>query len=381
MTNIEKNQKPIIDFIPAEYRTGKICYINYAVIKPGTNKLHRKKIRLNTILQPAERKKFARKLVAEINYKLYNGWNPFLELEAPRGCTRLKLALETFLAYKLKELRKDSIRTYKSYISVLNEYLEINKISEIYILNFDKLQVNNFLNYLYLERNLKPAKYNSYIGFYRNVWNWFVENSYSKTNIFAASKKKKEGKKSRKPIPAEIRQEISEYLQATNYEFYLCSLLVYYTLLRPKEILMLKFSDFKLSENIINVPSEVAKNKNNRLISIADFLNEKLKSHFEKYSNNDLYVFSENLKPGKKLQDSRILTRYWDTLRNELKFSKDYQLYSLRDTGIIDLIRTGLPLDQVAQHADHSSLEITSIYALHATKKANKDIVSNTMQF
>ena len=49
------------------------------------------------------------------------------------------------------------------------------------------------------------------------------------------------------------------------------------------------------------------------------------------------------------------------------------QFYSLRDSGITAMQRTGVLADQVRGQADHSSLEITSIYTKHANGKASED--------
>ena len=49
----------------------------------------------------------------------------------------------------------------------------------------------------------------------------------------------------------------------------------------------------------------------------------------------------------------------------ELGLPDTMQLYSFRDTGITDLLRSGLDPITVMHHADHHSLEITTRYANH----------------
>ena len=136
MSELQKS-KPLIDFIPAELRTGKRCYVNYSVVNPATGKMHRKIKKVNHVKSIAERKRYGRKIVSEINQKLYSGWNPFLEQEAPRAFSRLTEVLNLFLSIKTKELRKDSIRTYKSYINIMIEWLTDNGREEMYVINFN----------------------------------------------------------------------------------------------------------------------------------------------------------------------------------------------------------------------------------------------------
>jgi integrase/recombinase XerD len=79
-----------LDYLPAElkiYKSG--WYVIYHVKNPQTGKLHRKTIKVNRIASLTERRKFAQKLVLEINEKLRSGWNPYIEQEAPRGYTKL----------------------------------------------------------------------------------------------------------------------------------------------------------------------------------------------------------------------------------------------------------------------------------------------------
>ncbi|MCP4178429.1 MAG: hypothetical protein GY756_11740 [bacterium] len=56
-------------------------------------------------------------------------------------------------------------------------------------------------------------------------------------------------------------------------------------------------------------------------------------------------------------------------------------MYSLRDTGIIQMLNDGISIEEVAKQADHHSLEITSKYALHANKEASEKIKNRSSKF
>ena len=105
----------LINYIPARLTIGKSWYVSYYVLNPETNKLIRKRIKVNRVSPISERRKFARQLIHKINVKLAEGWNPLLEQETPKAYTKLVDALELFLKHKKRELKsKDTIRTYKS---------------------------------------------------------------------------------------------------------------------------------------------------------------------------------------------------------------------------------------------------------------------------
>ena len=68
-------------------------------------------------------------------------------------------------------------------------------------------------------------------------------------------------------------------------------------------------------------------------------------------------------------------------LRKELKLPANMQLYSFRDTGIFEMLKANVDDLSVMQHADHSSLDITTIYANHFDPNLNKIINEKTPEF
>ncbi len=64
-----------------------------------------------------------------------------------------------------------------------------------------------------------------------------------------------------------------------------------------------------------------------------------------------------------------------------MKFPQEYKLYSLRDTGITEMLESGIPDIKVMKHADYSSLEVTSIYASHKDKNLISDIFVGAPKF
>ena len=49
-------------------------------------------------------------------------------------------------------------------------------------------------------------------------------------------------------------------------------------------------------------------------------------------------------------------------MRKALNIKKEYQLYSLKDTGISNLLNSGVPPLKVRDHARHSALAMTEKY-------------------
>ena len=67
----------------------------------------------------------------------------------------------------------------------------------------------------------------------------------------------------------------------------------------------------------------------------------------------------------------------WNRTRIALKFDKVYQFYSLKDTGITDLLHAGIPSIVVRDQARHYDVSQTDQYA-ERTIEVNKQILDYT---
>jgi integrase len=380
MANFQ-NSKSLLQFEPAQLYNKSDWYVQYKVVNPYTNKLTIKKCRLNRIKSITERKRYAKKLINTINEKLYSGWNPFLEEEAPKAFTILTTAADYFYKVKSKELRPDSLRSYRSMLNWLSTWLIDNKLNDIYIISFTKQQALQIMKDSYDIKDLNNKTYNNYLRFYTTLWNWFIEQGYCKTNAFAGVKSKKQETKDRTLIPEATRAEIKQYFKANNKQMYIVSLLVFHTLLRPKEITFLKQEHFDFENQIIRIPGTVAKNHNMRIATIPDvILGDLIQFNFNNSMPQD-YIFGiRGLSTSKKM-DPREFTRDWSKMRESLKLNKTMKLYSLRDSGIVQLLIDGVSPDEVMKQADHSSLDITTVYIKHANPTGSLQIKEKNSSF
>ena len=117
----EKNTH--IKYIPATLCENKRWYISYSVINPADNKLKRITIKVNRVKKIIDRRRWAREIIHDINIKLSAGWNLLIEAECAKGYYKLIDVMDIFMITKQKELKPDSIRSYKSYIFIFKEYI------------------------------------------------------------------------------------------------------------------------------------------------------------------------------------------------------------------------------------------------------------------
>lgn len=373
----------LIDYMPATLHEGKCWYISYYVKHPQTNRLHRKQIKVNRIKSKSVRRKWAKKLVQDINIKLAQGWNPFIEQEAPKGFHNIFDVFDSFLHDK-RSLRKDTLKNYSYELISLKKWIEINYGRDLYAISFDRYKAIKLMEDIYKTRNIGPLRYNNILVFYRLVFNWMIEHAYMKSNPFEGMKKKKELPKKRvMDIEPETRQKIKVYLLKDNPNYYVMVLFAYHCLLRPKEIMEMKIQDINLENQIITVRGEVSKNTHTRMAAIPDvmieYVRELVKDH---YSEKNLFVFSgKKFKPGIEKGRRREHNRYWQNLREKLNLTYSHQFYSLRDSGIIQMLRDGRNPIEVKDQADHSSLAVTNVYVIMARKTVSQGIMKESNPF
>lgn len=72
-------------------------------------------------------------------------------------------------------------------------------------------------------------------------------------------------------------------------------------------------------------------------------------------------MIGSGLRPNSAMLSEDYLRKYWIKIRKKLNLPEEMQLYSLRDTGIFDMLKSGIDDLSVMQHADHHSLEMTTI--------------------
>ena len=356
-------------YLPAVLKEYKSRWeIEYYVVHPQTKLLTRKQIKLNRIVSRYTRKTDARKHIAEmiiaINAKLSGGWNPFFEGEDARMYEKLSDVVKIFVENRRKELRKNTIRSYEHFAKVLIEWTS-KRYPDIYASTFSQSQAVRYMDDLFAKKSTGVSTYNNHIKMARALWNWMKERCYTKQNPFDHIKPKPKQKKTRILIPLSTRTQIKEHLRNDNPHFLLILHLVYNCLIRPNEISQLQVKHLFLHENYIKVPGEIAKNHKTRLCAITPEISALFKELKIDTFPADYYIFSGDLKPNKNQSGGLRYNKEWSRVRKTLNLPAEMQLYSFRDTGIFDMLKSGIDDLSVMQHADHSSLDITTIYANH----------------
>lgn len=375
----------INNFLPAILKENKSGWvIEYYALHPVTEKLIRKQIRLQRIVSRYKSLKDARlhinRMVVALNAKLSGGWNPFFSREDARMYEKLHVVTELFLKEKHKELRFNSYRSYESFCKLLNEWLAVNS-PDMLASMFSRLWAVRYMEYMYNERNVGANTLNNHLKMGRALFNWMKEKCYVKENPFDSIKPKTKTDKTRIIIPPNIRKKITADLAVNCPGLLIISKLVYNSLIRPVEIRRLQIKDINLQQRHIVIDKSISKNKKTRFATInQDIIDSLIDLHIERYPM-DYYIFSEDMKPGKDQVHGNYYAKRWDKMRKRVGLPMEMQLYSLRDTGIHEMLKSGIDDLSVMQHADHGSLEMTTLYGNHFDPNLNNLIYTKAPRF
>ena len=368
MKNITKkssNKLIFVDYRPAELKINKAWYIEYYVKSPSTDKLVRFRNRVPQIKTKRARELYAKKMIEAINIKLYNGWSPWYE-NPNNNYKLISDAFELYINKLKKEMsdgikRPDTLRAYTSFVSNVQRYIDEKQLAIKYLVEIDFRFVSGFLDYIYYEKNNSPATYNNYLAYFKAFLEWAKAKDYIKQNATDNIKNKPKIQKKREPLTQEVKACIKE-LKNTDFHFFVACMLTYFCLIRRTELTKLKVADIRLIESCIILDASITKNRKTDSVTIPDVFLPILAQHLQ-YAKNSDYLFStDNFKPGRKQLTPKKISDTWAKYRNLYGFDSKFQFYSLKDTGIMDLLNSGVPSIKVRDQARHYDIKQTESY-------------------
>jgi len=358
---------PEIDFRRCKLHEGDEWFIFFWVMNPTSRKLKRVRIKINRIKDVRQRRRTAREIMAAIDQKLVLGWNPFLEKKAPQSFSLLFDVFDKYIAIKEKEMEEGSIRVYRSLVKSFKVWLEgVGFDNKSYACSITHDVAQSFINKIEEEKSART--YNNQLAFFFGLFKWMVEKGYASDNPFAGIAKKSKrlikGKNRRMLSDQELSQLIA-YLKVENKEYLAMMMMCYCCFIRPKEIALLRCSDLDLEKQVVHISGAIAKNDNESYRTIPDEALPYLrvldlsKPSLFLFGDHPLYDFT----PSRKLMCSRKIAKYWEFhVRKHFGWGQDVKFYSLKDTGITNMLNEGVPINLVQQQADHYSVAMTAKY-------------------
>ncbi|WP_394369958.1 tyrosine-type recombinase/integrase [Tenacibaculum finnmarkense] len=166
------------------------------------------------------------------------------------------------------------------------------------------------------------------------------------------------------------------HLKETNKHYFALCYTAFYCLIRRTELSKLKVADVLLKNGIISISADVSKNRKSQVVTIPSQLIHVLIDHLKNANNHDFLFSDDNFKPGETQLEPKKISDTWSKYKKKLNFSKFYQWYSLKDTGITNYLHLGIPTIDVRNQARHYSIKQTEEYLPKTILKASGTIQS-----
>lgn len=379
----------ISNYYPAVVRTTPRTgfYIEYYILDPLTDSMLRRTIQLKRLLKryrtARERQLAAQKVADEINVKLSGGWTPLHESEDGRLYTPIAELRDKFLSAKEREgVRSTTMTNYTSYTRLFLEWCEDTGRAKKYSGTFLRADAVRYMDYV-MEKGNGNRSYNNTVKALRCFFNWSLEHCYCRENPFEKIKLLPKQRKKRILIDKETRRRITDYFLNEKPQMLLVAMLVYSSAIRPKEIANIQLKHIHLDRHYILIEESNAKNHKARCATITNEITQIIKPLLQRYEDANYYLFGtgKQMEPSARPARNNYFAKNWNKMRQELGLPMEMQLYSLRDTGLTDLLHSGVDQLTVQHHADHSSLAIQNIYTDHFDVGLNEKIYSMSPKF
>ncbi len=366
---VKLSKTPFIDFVPAEVQAtdGDNWRIVFYVRKPGSDQMKRFRRRVKKVSGNSNRLRYAKRICAEINIKLNEGWSPFLHDYAKKEYRPLLEVMELYLEQEKRKckdglIRPDSLRAYTSYCQNMKDYMTLRKKTSLFTVEFDKKFVLDFLDYIYFYKKRAARTSNNYLAFCNLLATFMKDREYIAVNPTTGIDRRRVGKKKREVIPAKVRNDVFKYQAEHNPSYLALCLTVYFCFIRRTEISKLLVKNVDLENNTIFVPGHISKNGKDGIVTIPGKLKTLLVTHLNGSTQEDFLFSQDNFKAGKKQLKPKKISDEWSNMKKVLDFKSEYQFYSLKDTGITELFLLNVPVIKIRDQARHHDIKITETY-------------------
>ena len=280
------------------------------------------------------------------------------------------------MEYIERKSRTKTKHSYQSRVNILNQYLSSCVLPIKYAYQFDGPFINDFLDWLYLDRGVSERTRNNYRGWCFSFAEFLVSRKYLTNNPVDSIPALDEKKKHRKDLSPTKLLQMRRYLQKEDKYFLLACYMEYYTFIRPTELSYLKVGDICLKDKTVFVSEDFSKNKKSAKVALNDTIIKLMIELGVLSKPTSHFLFGKNFRPAAERSNADQYNRHWKKMRETLGWSDEYQFYSLKDSGIRDLANEqGVVVAR--DQARHSDVSTTNRYI----QEHNMQVHDETKQF
>jgi integrase len=331
------------------YNLDKRWYIRY-VENSVTKKVYGNINKYKTV---KERLDFAQILIDQLHHQRENR-HKSCQLE--NEFAPLRTDLLNLLESIKHTLRPASIRMYRSKILVFSRWCKEKKVLKLE--DLQKSNINEFL--IEILKTRKSVTYNHF-KVVLSLLLGQIDKKY--LSLFDEVKPIKSICTPSKIISKTDIEKLKDIFLQEDAELWIFCQMIYFTLIRPAELRLLKIGDINLDLDIITVRGETSKNKKTQNVAIPKQLKEVLIKHgIENYPKH-YFIFGKQKRPSENIcapshffyQHKLLLKKYgFDT--------KEYRIYSWKHTGSVAMVKSGIHIKFIQTQGRWHSLDMVDKY-------------------
>lgn len=381
------NTAQLLDFRPAVFKQNKSLgdFIEFHVYNYDDLQMERKRIRLkrlhNTCSTQRQYRTCINRMLVQLNIRLAAGWTPNGDVHDAREFTPVKIAIQHYLEDKGSDLRKASIVSYSSVCNIFAEWLESQNLDKLEVRLITQSMVSQFMDSLRQHKRFNNNTYNTYLKKYRACWNWFIEHGYCTENPFAKLHCRLKQTKRRIPIPPDTREKVLSYVRSSDIpNFEIVMHLIFSSLIRPTEIRRIQIKDISIKDACIHIPADNAKTHKERYVPITDACIRLLIPLLANGCPNGWYLLGKDLVPSETKCWNARFRKEWMKIRQACGLPSAMQLYSLKDSGIRELLESGMDIITVRDLAGHQDISTTNKYCTFQDKNMIQKVRASSVR-
>lgn len=355
-------------------------------------RLRRKRIKLNHLGKRWFIRRREREICASVLALLAQGWSPF-GYDCPEAGTvltrfsqsystwekvSLNVALQRYQSYVETEVERKVLsnatrRTYLSYITKLRSAMA----ADIPVGDIATAELVAVIDKMKAE-GMAPKSCNSFIGWLKTVFGWMLERGLVQANPALPLKTETLARQQGRPtLTDDERNKLFALLrQHGKIEFLLACMMEYYTYIRPNELYRVKMRHIDLANQTVTVPAEISKNRKTAKVTLPAVVVDLMRELGVDRHKGDDYLFGKGLKCSTRIGNSKQFGRFWERhvacdggIYPELE-KRGVVFYSLKNSGITDMLARGVPSSVVRDQARHQDLSTTEIYGRSSSMNA-----------
>ena len=376
---------------PKISKTTSLWYVHFRY----EGKQFRYRMHYNKIEDLEQRQIYFEELCKEFLKQLKSGWNPNIPQVVEN---QSELTLINALKFALEKKKPNiSSKTYSGYNGSLN-FLE-TAIKSINLTNLKITETKRAHVKLIMERAKALNKWsnkahNKHLNHFKAILSELLQWDIIEVSpAYKVDNLKVSAPDANRPANKEDMGRIRKELEENHYNFYVFCITIFFTGIRPEEILKIKLSMVSLRDSVIILPPEITKTNKKRIVPISPFLF----TYYDKMNFSSLpknyYLFGAkdiNHKHRAKKECDFIpapikmkrdtATRRWAAIvKTKLKI--DMSMYAMKKAGANALILAGVSIGAIKDLFGHSSEVTTQIYITNLKEVNRKEILEKGTDF